>query len=603
VLQDNSPGFNGGKPKNFIHIGKDSDGDGIPDGNGAACAFGHVIKNIDLVLGNNPWAVGISMNVAQRGALEDVNIDATGAYAGISGVPGRSTAVGNIEIVGGRFGINFIDYPVGISLYGLRFKGQTERAIAGWAARTYTIVGFEIDMAKGPAIETAGTDNQQGHLGLYDGVIKLGTPGSAILNGAQRIVDIKNVYLQGASKVIDNVSDGVVNGSAASWVTVDEYTYCPASIGGGKTCWNLVDGVKSRDPHLATTNPSVAPPANLVSKHIWSGSPGILDPDVVYITDPPFNASPDDGKDDRAAIQAAIDSTEPGGANAGKTLFVPPGTYDLSDHITLKAHTHMFGAPFGQSSAEFHALDSWTDSLTSSSPHKWVIETVDDASATTSIEYIWPSWKIAYSPAKIWMGTMLWRAGQNSVMRGLRGEKVSGRCEDTARQIWRVEGNGGGRFYTWQEEVSATNGCSTVANMDPNFRKLYITGTTQPLTIYGPNPEHGGNPSENFANPFIELDGASNVRFFGLKSETNGTLIVVKKSNNVFFAGVNAFNFGTSGRPLVTVDNSTNIAMSLVAGWGSDASPLLTENKVGVVNHDAEIGIYRLGKLDWSAWL
>lgn len=138
--------------------------------------------------------------------------------------------------------------------------------------------------------------------------------------------------------------------------------------------------------------------------------------------------------------------------------------------------------------------------------------------------------------------------------------------------------------------------------MDPNFRKLYITGTTQPLTIYGPNPEHGGGTTVGRpANPFIEIVNSANIRFFGLKSETNGTMIVISNSNNIFFSGVNAFKFGDYGQPYVQVNNSTNIELALVAACGYDTFLLLGETGMGasdVVNHDAEIGIYRRGTIN-----
>lgn len=71
--------------------------------------------------------------------------------------------------------------------------------------------------------------------------------------------------------------------------------------------------------------------------------------------------------------------------------------------------------------------------------------------------------------------------------------------------------------------------------MDSDFRKFYITGTMQPLTIYGPNPEHGGViTGGRSANPFIEIVNAANVRFFGLKSEIDGTMLVIRNSNNIF---------------------------------------------------------------------
>lgn len=603
VLKDNSPGFNAGTPKNLIWIGKDGDNDAdhLPDTSGASCAFGHVFKNINLVLGNNPWAVGLSMNVAQRGALEDVRIDATGAYAGVSGVPGRSTAVGNIEIVGGQYGIRFIDFPVGISLYGLKLKGQTQRALAGFAARSFTIVGFEIEKAEGPAIETAGNTHERGHLGLYDGRITLGKPGTALLNTAQRMLDLRNVYAHQASTLLDHGPGGKVAGDSTQWTRIDEYTFCPADIGGGKTCWNLIDGVKSRDAHAQITLASSAPPATLVSQHVWAGSPPILDAQVLYITDAPFNAQPNDGIDDRAAIQAAIDATEPGGTHAGMSVFVPPGVYDVSGPIVLKAHTHLFGIPYGQS--QLRATDAWTDSLKANA---WVIETVDEAAATTAIEYVWPTWKEPPGSTGVWMSQVRWRVGKNSVMRGVRGQTNAARCEDMPRQMWRVEGSGGGRWYTWMEEIAQAKKCRNPAYMHPDFRKLYITGTTQPLTVYGPNAEHGGNLTEGGpANPFIEIVNASNLRFFGLKAETNGTMVILRNSNNIFFTGVNAFKFENYGLPFVHVDRSTNVDMALVAAWGSDASALLTEAGLSAsdtVNHDAALGRYRRGKVDGSVW-
>ena len=55
----------------------------------------------------------------------------------------------------------------------------------------------------------------------------------------------------------------------------------------------------------------------------------------VTITDEPFNAIPDDGKDDTMAIQAAIDSL-PGGGH----VIIPAGTFNVSmvkKGITIKA--------------------------------------------------------------------------------------------------------------------------------------------------------------------------------------------------------------------------------------------------------------------------
>ncbi|RFC35895.1 MAG: hypothetical protein DID92_2727743816 [Candidatus Nitrotoga sp. SPKER] len=193
-------------------------------------------------------------------------------------------------------------------------------------------------------------------------------------------------------------------------------------------------------------------------------------------------------------------------------------------------------------------------------------------------------------------------------MRGVRGQKTGPRCEDKRRQMWRVEGNDGGRWYTWMGEPAQSAGCNTNTSgeMDPDFRKLYITGTTQSLTIYGPNPEHGGVTTVGRpANPFIEIMDSANIRFLDLKSKTNGMMLVINNFNNLFFSGVNALKFEDYGQPYIQINNSTNLELALVAAWGSDAFPLLVETGMGTsdaFNHDTEIGIYRRRTINWSAW-
>lgn len=599
VLKDGSPGFGAGSGKKLVWIGKDSDGDGVIDGAGASCAFGHQLQNVDLVLGKNPGAIGVAMNIAQEGTLENVRIDATGAYAGISGVPGRSTAVGNITIVGGDYGFRFDEYPVGIMLYGIRLLQQEVRAISGMAARPFTIVGLRIDKATGPAIETAGSREPEGHLGIYDARISLAQPGTVIANGAARMLDLREVYVQNASTLVEQGASSVP-GSGAGWSKVRRYGFCPTSIGGGKTCWNLLEGVKGRELPADIVSPSAAPPGRLLSQHIPPTTPDVLDPTVLWVTDAPYSARPGAG-DVRAKIQDAIDSTEPGMPNAGKSVFVPPGVYDLSGPIVLRSHTHLFGVLARDGGSDLHALDTWTQSLTGPA---WIFETSDDAAATTSLEFVRPTWRASYSKNGIWMGAVRWRAGRSSVVRAVRPETAAGRCEDRPRHIWRIEGRGGGRFYTWMEGLSLANACATAADMDRGFRKLVVEGTTEPLTFYGPDPEHGGKQSTDAATTFLELKNAKNVRFLGQKVETNGPLATIAGSQNVFFGGVVAI--GASETPFFHVDASRDVELAHVAAWGGSATTaLIAETGMGpteTVLHDAEIGAYRRGTVNWAAW-
>lgn len=604
VLIDKSAGFDSpATPRSVIQIGKDDNGDGKIDGGGCSCAFRHVIKDVNLDLGDNLGAVGIEMPGAQRGAMEDIHIEASKAFAGIIGVPGRSTSVGNIEVVGGQYGIDLTQTVcpgVGVALYGITLTGQTQAGLVQNVIRTFTMVGFDIQPAAGVAMQTAGTSEQAGHMGLYDGRITLGAAGTAITNTAKRAIDMRNVYVRNAQTIVDNGSEGKLAGNAGGWAQINSHTYCPTAAIGTASCWNLIDGVKTKDADSAINLNAAAPPLDLVSRHLWTATPEALGSKVVFITDAPFNAVPDDNVDDQAAIQAAIDSTEPGGANAGKHLFVPQGTYELSKPITLKASTHMFALPGGQT--YFHATNAWVDSLNAPA---WVFETLDDANAETSIEYIWATWKEFANPSP-WIGTARWRVGRKSVMRGVRGEKVPSRCEDKPRQMWRVEGKGGGRWYTWMEEPSVAASCETAADLDPNFRKLYVTGTTEPLTIYAPNPEHGGKQTPGPSNPFIELVNCANIRMFGMKVESNGTTILIDKCQNVLLGSSMSFSFGMAALPYIRVNNSSNIEMGLISAWGGSTNELITETNISpasqLVTHESLVGLYRRGAVQWSAW-
>ena len=626
VLKDSAEGFESpSAPKQLLYIGKDSDGDGVIDTGGRACAFGHAVRNINVVLGHNPGAIGIAMDVAQESVLEDVNIDARSAYAGIDGVPGRTMSVGNIQITGGQFGIRL--NGVGAALYGLRLLDQTTAALWEGTSRTCTVVGFDIRTAGGVAVETTGGGRERGHIGLYDGRIELaGGMGTAIDNTAKRIVDLRNVYIGPSATLVDNGSGGAVPGVMEGWDRVDTYAYSPTSLGSGYTSWNLIDGIRSRADNLSRTVGVGSPPADLVSRHIWAGPPDLLDPNVVYVTDAPFGADRTGDSDpvkvaaSTAALQAAIDSTEPGQPNAGKWLFVPPGTYQVDHPIVLKSHSHVFGISYGQST--LYAANAWTSGMIE---NDWVLDTVDDASAETSVEYLLTEWVSSWNRKGLRIGALRWRVGERSVVRGLKALKASSQCEDQPRQIYRIEGSGGGRWYSWNERLQASgNGdalkedCDTAAFMHPDFRKLYIGGTTQPLTFYGLNPEHGGEASASASNPFIEIADSANIRTFGMKVETNGPVLMLRGASNVFIGGSVAFNFDADPLPIplpamrayVLVDNSYPLAMSQIAAWGATPDPLVCEPLVAEWNmpasdgvcRDAELAHYTWGTLDWSVW-
>ncbi len=69
--------------------------------------------------------------------------------------------------------------------------------------------------------------------------------------------------------------------------------------------------------------------------------------DRINVTSVPYNAVPNDGFDDTAAINAAI--------SAGKSIYFPAGTYDFTGSMLLPANTtyRLYGEGTGVSTIRF----------------------------------------------------------------------------------------------------------------------------------------------------------------------------------------------------------------------------------------------------------
>lgn len=605
VLAPDAEGFDTPTaPKPMVHIWKEGDG----RNERASCVFGSGLRNLDLDLGGHAGAVGILFDAAQDSFLEHLTIRAEGAFAGVTGMPGRGAAVSDLEVQGGQYGIRTVNplngemTSLGTTLVGVRLYGQTVRALFTSAWRGLQVSGFRIHAAAGPVIETAGTSEEGGNLALFDGVIRLESPSVAVDNTAGRAVSMRNVFLFNASAVIDNPGvAGEAAGVPSGWAHVKEYGHCEADLGKGVGCANQLDGrVSTAD--LVDVAPSSGPDAAIVQRHLWAGSPSFESADVVKAT--AFGATPDDASDDDAvAIQRAIDAAF---ANGRAGVFLPAGQYDLEKPIQLKASTHLFGVP-GRRSV-LHAKDSWTDTL---SAPAWVVETVDDAAATTSLEHVVVTSRNDFgrAGAGVWLGAVHWRVGRRSVLRNVRSEQLSARWEDTARQIFRISGSGGGRWYAWGDHLNIPKNAA-VAEASPGFRKLVIEGTTEPLTFYGFNPEHGGNADHYVNPPFVELRGAANVRILGSKTEQNGPILRVSGASRNLYLG-SVWGHGSRSFPgayLEVEAPATDVEMNHVAWVWRDAAPapaLVRESGYGAVEavpRNALLGTYRRGRVDWSAW-
>src|SRR5438034_3179968 len=79
------------------------------------------------------------------------------------------------------------------------------------------------------------------------------------------------------------------------------------------------------------------------------------DAKVIKVTCPPYNAIPDDNRDDSKAFQAAVDALPP----SGGTVVIPVGTYVFNNPLVIHKSAHLMGA--GPTTILTHSTDLGTD--------------------------------------------------------------------------------------------------------------------------------------------------------------------------------------------------------------------------------------------------
>ncbi|MCF7689751.1 MAG: hypothetical protein K9N01_15780 [Cephaloticoccus sp.] len=264
-LLDGAAGFNDpGSPRTvveFKNYNPGQIGNDDPQANAEAPASGYyqMLRGIDVDCGSgNTGAVGVYFNQAQGSSIEDVKVTATGAFAGFKALPGRGAPVVNIEVEGGRYGIDTNGTSnVGTVVAGAILRNQTVSAVRHNSAFfPLVITGFEIVTPAGStqaAVTTAGSAQSSGSaIHLIDGRIVLGGEPdvAAIDNRASRIFYARNIYVSGGSNLVKSTNTNPTVIGTGTWKLIKEYSYCnQAPIDGNdKIATDIIDGVVTRTP-------------------------------------------------------------------------------------------------------------------------------------------------------------------------------------------------------------------------------------------------------------------------------------------------------------------------------------------------------------------
>ncbi|MBN1674983.1 MAG: hypothetical protein JXR37_28330 [Kiritimatiellae bacterium] len=547
-LRDNAPGFNNKEdPKPVVIVWNQSQPDRtsipckdatIAHGNG----FNMVFRGIDIDIGRaNPGAVGLCMTGAQGASIEDVKVNATGGFAGFYYMPGAGAGTAHIEVIGGDYGFYGAGTPCGHIVAGI-FRDQTIRSIHSYGAWHIGFVGCRFVKNEAPILTLQECDwnTVGGSVFFKDCSIEItgDDPKPVIDNGLGKMVYLKDVYVKAAGHLIrDRQTDRIP--CDGQWTHVREFASLPSPKSRHKSDV-LVNGTRTTEPWLEVGGSVSAPPADLLSRHVWTELPSFEDADAKNVKDPDIAAKGDGKTDDTQALQKAID--------AHRKVFLPKGTYRISGTLTLKKDTVFFG------STKAHAIitndENWHPPVESP-----MITTVDDAEATTFLGNI-QFHLCQHTPANDKVTMLHWRAGRHSMVKSTQDQKDPfERKGKTAARFYRISGNGGGRWYFW----TSYQGRFRVGETSEKLRYMLIENTREPLTFYGFNPEHSGAA-------LAEIRNAKNIDILNTKVEQGHISIEIFDSENINIIGFGGHAKSRPGRGVIEINNSRNITAWSVGG-------------------------------------
>lgn len=384
----------------------DSPFDGTPQPN-ANC--NQIFQGIDIrITQGNAGAVGIRARGAQMMVVQDVTIFAGNGLVGLSGGSGSGGSHYGVTVVGGKYGVDFTTAQPGPVISGFTLENQTCSALIYAGLQTLTAVGLRIralvPMAQ-PAI-VAGCDAatnmvptwqgklfhqdckleqfanprtvqpcqplNSGPLSLVDSIVELGQFSRqpvAIATAAS--LYLHNVWVGGATTLVDFYSGGILPSPGMPWAEVQEYAKGisqtnadPDDPERGVSFTSRVHFLAARDlTPLARGNVNVTatelviglrtrnigPRSELVTQHLYSGVPARLLPsfestNAVFATGPrnACGASSDGIVDNAEALQKCIDiaarKSPPGVVVLGR------GIYRISRTLILPPDVSLVGA-------------------------------------------------------------------------------------------------------------------------------------------------------------------------------------------------------------------------------------------------------------------
>jgi hypothetical protein len=499
-------------------------------------SFNQCFRGIDIDVSGHPGAAGIKYAGSQGCTLEDVKINAEGAFAGMLNCPGQGGGTYNIEVNGGDYGLwadQEARFPM---LAGLVCRNQ-KKAFVHHAGLVVPLLIAGFDFEGNPECAVSLADNKAGTgTTLVDGIISFTKPGGRIFAVKQdENLVLENVFCRNAETVVGGETLPL---SGDGWTRIGHFARC------NKNSKSWYDGELTGKTLFVQSKTPAAPDWNQIKKkHLWDESsfPFFEDSDAVNIKD--LGAKGDGVSDDTAVFKAAL--------KEHSKIFVPRGIYMISDTLVLGKDTALFGA--ARIISDIRAKDGWGGENTP------MITTVDDKDAGTCLANL----SVSRRNTATHLASLHWKAGRRSIVRDVYSDliwftsSVSG-----GKLIYScfITGSGGGRWYA----VNNNEGIYAMQTGNSGYRNLMIQGTTEPLAIYALNTER------IVAGYQSEIQNAKNVTIYYYKSEASilGThnmqtpVIKISRSDNISIYNVSGNIRLLDQKGMVTIDDSTNVTVT-----------------------------------------
>ncbi|TWU31749.1 glycosyl hydrolase family 28-related protein [Novipirellula artificiosorum] len=292
-------------------------------------SFSHIFKGIDIDIRGHAGAIGIRHSGSQGSTLQDVTVNAEGAYAGLSNCCGQGGGTYNVEVVGGTYGIT-IDresrFPL---LVGCSLRDQTAACVHLVKPNQMPtlIVGSSLKPAGTTAIQFPTLGDCAG-VSLVDCVVEMPAVGDLCASLQNENIFLEDVIVRGV---------GAVRSSRKPRLPSDRWTHIHQYSEARGDAVRMVNGETSAETVFVFEAATEASVLDAMRQRHYPPMPSLEDNEVVSVRD--FGAKGDGKTDDTQAFRSAIAASD--------QVFVPPGNYHMTGQLALRHATQLFGVAAG----------------------------------------------------------------------------------------------------------------------------------------------------------------------------------------------------------------------------------------------------------------